>query len=398
MMALGWIFVGVGVIGTLSSSVYLVLALLGLAKFRRQAKQQSLQAAEQANRGWPPVSLLKPLHGLEINLERNLESFFSQDYSGEFEVIFAVDHPDDAALPVARKVCDRYPAVPSQVLITGEPAWPNPPAYSFSCMAAVARHDIFVTSDSDVEVTRDYLSAVVPPLCDPANGMLTCVYRGKNTGGLWSALDAIGMSVEMTAGVLAANLLEGIKFGLGPTIAVRRDALARIGGYQALGDYFSNDFVIGNLVAAQGFDVVLSRHIISHVVPPMSFGKMWRRQVRWAAGTKHSRPKGHFGTVFVFAIPYGMFALIGSALSGHAAFGAALLAITILNRLIENYAIGWGVTRDRECLTKPWLCPLRDLLGFAVWIASYLSRRMSWRDGRFELVKGGRILVRDRVA
>jgi len=394
MTAIAILLLTLAVIGLLSSTVYLALTLAGIAKFRREGAAQMKIAETNV----PPVSILKPLHGLEPQMERNLASFFPQDYNGEFEVLFAVDHADDAALPIVRKVCEKYPAVCSKILITGEPDWPNPPAQSFSRMAEVARHDILVTSDSDVEVDRNYLSEIVPVLSDPRNGMLTCVYRGLNTGGIWSALDAVGMSVEMTAGVLVANLLEGMKFGLGPTIAVRRDALDAIGGFEALGKYFSNDFVIGNMIAAKGFQVVLSRHIVSHIVPPMTFRKMWRRQVRWAAGTKHSRPKGHFGTVFVFAMPYGFLALLGATLLGRPAMGFGLLCLATLNRLIEAYVVGWRLTGDRECLTKPWLYPMRDLLGFAVWAASYLSRRMRWRDGRFELVKGGRILVRDRVA
>ncbi len=393
MTAIAILLLALSVIGILSSAVYLVLTLVGVAKFHQDAAEQTKCAETRM----PAVSILKPLHGIEPQMERNLESFFLQDYSGEFEVLFAIDHPEDAALPIARKVCEKYPAVQSRILITGEPVWPNPPAQSFSRMEEVARHDILVTSDSDVEVDRSYLSEIVPVLCDHRNGMVTCVYRGLNTGGIWSALDAVGMSVEMTAGVLVANLLEGMKFGLGPTIAVRREALDAIGGFEALGEYFSNDFVIGSLIAAKGFQVVLSRHIVSHVVPPMTFRKMWQRQVRWAAGTKHSRPKGHFGTVFVFAVPYGLLALIGGSLLGHPLLGFAMLFVATLNRLIEGYIVGWRVTGDRECLTKPWLYPLRDLLGFAVWVASYLSRRMRWRDGRFELVKGGRILVRDRV-
>jgi len=131
----------------------------------------------------------------------------------------------------------------------------------------VAAHDILVTSDSDVEVAPNYLREVVAPMLDPAVGMVTCVYRGKNTGGFWSGMDAIGMSVEMTAGVVTANLLEGMKFGLGPTIVTRKDSIAKIGGYWVTGEYFSNDFVTGNFIEKAGYRVVLSRHIIDHVVP-----------------------------------------------------------------------------------------------------------------------------------
>jgi ceramide glucosyltransferase len=395
MSALGVALLVVALIGSLSSTVFLILALAGVGKFLRDATRQRQQAAVQTQFGLPGVSVLKPLHGMEPQLEKNLESFFLQDYP-HFEILFAVDHPEDAALPIARKLCEKYSHVPSQILVTGESVWPNPPAYSFSHMAAAAKHDILVTSDSDVEVDRGYLAEVVPPLCVRGNGMVTCVYRGLSKGGLWSLLDAVGMSVEMTAGVLVANLLEGMKFGLGPTIAIRREALDAIGGYAALGDYFSNDFVIGNLIAAAGFQVVLSRHVVSHVVPPMSFKKMWQRQVRWATGTKHSRAKGHFGTVFVFAIPYGLLAVVAGMMMHRPVLGLGLLAFSLVNRLVEALVIGWGITRDRQCLAKSWLYPLRDLLGFAVWVASYLSRNMRWRDGRFELVAGGKILVRNR--
>lgn len=389
----------VAAIGALSSTVVLVLTLIGARRFHRMAREQRRFEATLGDAQLPFVSLLKPLHGPEPQLEENIESFFAQDYPG-FEVIFAVDQADDAALPVARRAMARHPERHSQIVVQGEPPWPNAPAYSFFTMAKVARSDILVTSDSDVRVERDYLRQVAPPLLHRNTGMLTCVYRGLNTGGFWSLLDAIGMSVEMTAGVMIANWMEGMKFGLGPTIVVRRDALEAIGGYAATGEYFSNDFVIGSFIAAKGFDVALSRHVIAHVVPPMTFRRMWQRQVRWAGGTRRSRPLGHLGTVFVFAMPAGILAAIAGAMLGHPLAGAAVLGWAALNRMIESLAIGWGVARDRECLRRPWLYPVRDLLGFAVWVASYLQRRMTWRDGKFELIADGRVRTceRDRNA
>ena len=145
-----------------------------------------------------------------------------------------------------------------------------------------------------------------------------------------------------------------------------------------------------------GFDVAISRHIIAHVVPPMTFRRMWQRQVRWAAGTRRSRPLGHLGTGLVFAVPYGILALLAGAMLGHAGLGAAVLAWSIVNRMVEAQAIGWGVVRDRACLRKPWLYVVRDTLGFAVWVASYLKRRITWRNGRFELADDGRVRMRDR--
>ncbi len=392
---LGIILAAVAALGTVSSTVFLALALTGTRLFHKNAAKQKEFEGTLTDAQLPFVSLLKPLHGLEPQLEENLESFFAQDYP-DFEVLFAADTDDDAALTVARRVMARHPERSSQIVVNGEPPWPNPPAYSFFCMAKIARAEILVTSDSDVIVEGDYLRQVVPPLLHEKTGMLTCLYRGQNTGGFWPLMDAIGMSVEMSAGVVIANWMEGMKFGLGPTIVVRRDALEAIGGYKSIGEYFSNDFVIGNFIAAKGFEVELSRHIISHVVPPMTLKRMWQRQVRWAAGTRRSRPLGHLGSGLVYAVPYGLMALGAGVLLGHPWLGAAVLGWEVVNRMTEALVVGWGITRDRECLRRPWMYVLRDLLGFTVWTASYVSRKITWRDGRFELIGDGRVRMRDR--
>jgi ceramide glucosyltransferase len=384
----------VAVIGTISSTVFFFLAMFGAMRFHREAKVWRKRCAESE---LPPCSVLKPVHGMEPGLEQNFESFFRQDYP-DFEIIFAADTADDEALNLAKQVAARYPHVRAKFIVNGRPPWPNPPAYSFHCMTEVAAHDILVTSDSDVEVAPDYLRNLVPPLTDPKVGMVTCVYRGGNAGGFWSGMDAVGMSVEMTAGVLVANLLEGMKFGLGPTIAVRKDAVAKIGGYRVLGEYFSNDFVIGNMIEKEGYTVVLSHHIITHVVPPMTFQRMWDRQVRWAKGTRYSRPKGHFGTGLIFAMPYGILGLLAALPLGLPNLGIGLLAAAVINRVLESVIVGWGITRDRVALTQPWLYPIRDLLGFCVWCASYISRKAVWRDSRYELIEGGKIIVRQRGA
>ena len=380
---------GVALVGTLSSAVFLGLALLGVIRFRSDARRQFASVPDDAN--LPPVSVLKPVHGLEARLKENIESFFRQDYP-DYEILFAADEADDAALEVVREVCARYPRIRARVLVTGTP-WPNPVVYSFHCLAEAAAHDILVTTDSDVEVDPRYLREIVAPLLDPKVGMVTCVYRGKNAAGFFSGLTAIGMSVEMTAGVLVANLLEGMKFGLGPTTVVRKDALASIGGYTALQDYIAYDFAIGNLIAKAGYRVVLSGHIIDHVVNQKSFRRMWQNQLRWAQTTRYSRPKGHFGSGLIFAMPYGLLGFFAAGLLGHWGIGALLLGAAALNRLLEAWLVGWIVVRDPQIRRAPWLYPLRDLLGFMVWFASYLNLRYVWRDSRFEL-KGTRIALR----
>jgi ceramide glucosyltransferase len=384
-----YLVLAIALIGTVSSAVFLGLALVGVIRFRADARKQFSSVPDDAH--LPPVSVLKPVHGLEAQLKENIESFFRQDYP-DYEILFAADEADDAALEVVREVCARYPHIRTRVLVTGTP-WPNPVVYAFHCMAEVAAHDILVTTDSDVEVDPRYLREIVPPLLDPQVGMVTCVYRGKNVAGFFSGLTAIGMSVEMTAGVLVANLLEGMKFGLGPTTVVRKDSLASIGGYTALRDYIAYDFAIGNLMAQAGYRVVLSGHIIDHVVNQASFQRMWQNQLRWAQTTRYSRPKGHFGSGLIFAMPYGILGFFAAGLLGHWGIGALLLGAAVLNRLAEAWLVGWMVVRDPQIRRAPWLYPLRDLLGFVVWFASYLRLRYVWRDSRFEL-KGTRIALR----
>jgi ceramide glucosyltransferase len=190
LIALIYFALGVAIIGTLSSTVFLGLVFAGVLRFRAEVRRQIISARDNAH--LPPVSVLKPVHGLEAQLKENIESFFRQDYPS-YEIIFAADDAEDAALHVVREVCARYPHIASRVLVTGT-KWPNPVVYSFHCMAEAAAHDILVTADSDVEVGPEYLREIVPPMLDPQVGLVTCVYRGKNAAGFFSGLTAIGMS------------------------------------------------------------------------------------------------------------------------------------------------------------------------------------------------------------
>ncbi|HTW45212.1 MAG TPA: bacteriohopanetetrol glucosamine biosynthesis glycosyltransferase HpnI [Acidobacteriaceae bacterium] len=382
----------VAAVGIITSTAFLLLAVVGAVQFRLNARKER-KAFEKIYASLPPVSVLKPVHGNEARLKENLESFFNQRYP-KYEILFAADEADDAALPVIREICARYPHIPTRILVTGAPPWPNAQNYCFHRMAEVAAHDILVTSDSDVEVDADYLRDVSAPLLDPGVGAVTCIFRGKSAGGVWAALDAMGQSVEFSAGVLIANLLEGTKFGLGPTIAVRKDSLARIGGFAAIRQYLSNDFALGNAIHMAGYKIVLSGRVVDHVSQPRTFRQMWERQLRWAMGTRYSRPKGHPGTVLTFAVPYGILALITAPFLGHPLLGVGLFAAAWLNRMVESLVIGWWAVGDRRALPTAPIYPVRDLLGFIVWCASYLSKRSLWRDNKYVLLKGGKLVAR----
>lgn len=385
-----YILLAVALIGTLSSTVYLGLVLVAVGKFRVDSRK--LLQPRVTDPDLPAVSMIKPVHGLEPQLRENLESFFRQDYP-RFEILFGADSEDDAALGIVREVSARFPQVASRIIVHGLPPWPNPQTYSLHCLSQAAQYGVIVASDSDVEVTPNYLREVVAPLLQPRIAMTTCLYRGKNVGDFWSSQTAMLMSVEEPAGALVANLLEGMRFGLGPTIAVRKDVLREIGGYEKFYDYSANDFVLGNLIYKAGYQVALSGHVIDHIVNQSTFRKMLQNQLRWRVTERYCRPKGYLGMGLIFAMPFGILGFLVAGAWGHWWLGSALLAWAVVNRLIMAYAVGWVALRDRPLLRKLWLYPTRDLLGFIVWCMSFGGTKIAWRSSRFEL-QGERMVLR----
>jgi ceramide glucosyltransferase len=382
-----YLLLGIALIGTLASTVFLGLALLAA---RRHAI--SMQAARQRHsyNATPPVSVLKPVHGMEPRLRENLESFFQQDYP-EYELLFCARSSEDAALELVREISSRYPKVKVRIFASGEPPWPNAKVYSLEKLVSEAAHSILVISDSDVLVKPEYLREVTPPLLDPQIGVVTCLYRGLPVDGIWARLEALGMSVEMTSGVLIADMLEGMKFALGPTMATRKDVIEKIGGIGQLGDYCSDDYLLGNLADATGYKNVISEHVIDHVVLNRSWSNSWGHQVRWMKSTRYSRPKGHFGSGLTFAVPFGLLGFVAGVVLGKPLLGLALFAWAIANRVIQTLVIGYGIVRDPRALIWFWLYPVRDLLGFIFWVASYSGDVIDWRGEKYRLEYGGKM-------
>jgi ceramide glucosyltransferase len=385
-----YVLLALALFGLITSTVFAAMVLWaapGYLRFRRAALVTLTDAQPL-----PPLSLIKPLHGADPGLEAYLVSFYEQNYPN-FEILFCARTEHDAGLEIARKVAARYPHIPTQTLFTnGEPNYINAKVASMELMESAAHHEILVISDSDVRVTPDYLRAVALPFADPAVGGMTCLYRGVAAeGGLWARLEAVGMSVEMTAGVLVANMLEGMQFVLGPTMAFRRATLKKMGGFRVTADYCADDYVLGNQTFLQGERIVLSHHIIDHMVINASFIQSMRHQARWMQSTRFSRPKGHFGTSLTFSLPFGLLALIAAAALGHIGWGLALLGWSIATRLAISLAAGRAVVRDTSWLALIILYPIRDLMGIGFWAASYLSSKVLWRGRVFQLLPGGKM-------
>ncbi len=372
--------------GLLSSSVFAGMVAFGVWCFRRERRAM---AREQREVFAPAVSLFKPLHGAEPNLRSHLTTFFEQDYPGSFEILFCARDLADAGMIAAQEAAAQYPWVPVRFLTVEGPPFVNAKVSSLERMAGLAEHDIFVISDSDVRVSADYLREVVAPFRDGQVGAVTCLYRGVAERGLWASLEAAGMSVEMTSGVLAARLVEGMQFLLGPTMAVRRAAVERMGGFAKLGSYCSDDYLLGNWVAALGYKVVLSSHVIDHIVLNLTFLTSMKHQIRWMRSTRFSRPKGHFGTGLTFSVPYGLLAFAAEAALGHAPLGAALLLYAVVSRMAMAWLVSKMVVQERSVVQSMLLYPLRDLMGFFFWAASYASGRILWRGEVYRLGQDG---------
>jgi len=374
----------VALAGLLTSSFYLLLVGLAVIRFRK--KRQPCMPAEL-----PPVTLLKPVRGIEPQLRDSLESFFRLDYP-RFEIIFGARTADDPALAIVRELIRIHPKVAVKLVTSGEPAWPNAKCWSLMRMVNEASFHHLVISDSDVEVARDYLRHLIPPLVEPGVACVTTVYRGKPADGLWARLEALGMSVEMTSGVLVAEMLEGMKFALGPTMAVRREVLQEIGGFAKFAEYCSDDFLMGKWIAAAGYKVVLSSHVIDHVIRHESLRQSVIHQTRWMKSTRYSRPKGHLGMALTFAMPYGVLGLLAGAVSGKPLLGGIIFAATWLNRVLLSIVAGWGAVHDPRSLYNCWLYPLRDFMGFGFWLASYFSDKIRWRGEHYRLEVGGKMV------
>jgi ceramide glucosyltransferase len=337
-------------------------------------------------RGAEPISILKPLAGLDLDLESNLRTFFEQDYPS-FEILFAVRSERDPALQVVLRLQKEYSKIPSRLVITGEPPYPNAKVFSLERMMAAAANDLLVMSDSDIRATPDLLRTAAAEFQDVRLGVATCPYRAVPGRSFWSRLEATGMNTDFWGGALVARMLEGMRFAVGPTIVARRHVLQSIGGFGRLKDYLAEDFVMGKFAADAGHGVILSSYVIEHHIGSASFSENMAHRLRWARSTRRSRPAGYVGQLFTMPIPL---ALIVCALSPA---WWPVLPVALAVRALAAYMVSARVLRAR----LNWaLLPIEDLMGFFFWMAGFFGNTISWRgrryrlfaDGRFELITG----------
>ena len=328
----------------------------------------------------PPISILKPLAGLDHALESNLRTFFEQDYP-TFEILFAVRDANDPAIAVVKKLSAEYTGVPSRLLITGDAPYSNAKVYSLDRMLDAASHDLVVMSDSDTRVTPALLAAIAAEFQDARVGVATCPYRAVAGPSVWSKLEATGMNTDFMAGILVARMLEGMRFAVGPTIAARRPVLESIGGFNRLKDYLAEDFAMGKFAAEAGHGVVLSSYVIEHHIGSTDWPQNAAHRLRWVRSTRRSRPLGYVGQLFTMATPVALL----SCVIAPRLWLAAIVVVGI--RAVAAYAVASRVLRARI----NWaLLPAEDLLAFCFWIAGFFGNTIVWRGRRYRVFADGK--------
>ena len=366
---------------------YLVCTYAALRFFREQHEREATPGDFA-----PPASLLKPIRGLDREAYENFSSFCRLDYP-EYEILFAVSDADDPVIPVIEKLIRDFPERRIRLLVGAENLGPSSKVCKLVRLVREARYSLLVISDSDVRVEPDYLRAVAAPFRDPQVGAVTTLFRGMAGSGLASEIDSVGASSEFCAGALVARLLEGVKFALGATMATTRERLAEIGGFEALVDYHSDDFELGNRIAARGCRVEMIPYTVWMVYPAQTLRDFLQHELRWAIGLRHIRPWGHAGLIFTHGLAW---SLAAAAVAPSAAVAAGCLLAYLVFRLLMAWVVGvWGL-KDPVLRRRLWLVPVRDALGFLIWLASFASNRINWRGQEFTIREGRLVPVPPR--
>jgi ceramide glucosyltransferase len=356
----------------LASFAYYVVAIVAALRFFRGRDAAPSDFT-------PPLSILKPIYGLDRETYQNYASFCLQDYP-DYEILFCVSDDRDPAIPVIAELARNFPERKIKLIVGSEPLGVSDKVNKLCRMVREAAHETVVVSDSDVRVEPQYLRAIAAPFRDPKIGAVTCLYRGLTDGSLAANLEAIGNSTDFTAGVLMAWMLGGVNFTLGATMATTKTRLAEIGGFESLVDHFSDDYELGNRIAARGHRVEVSAFPVSIVYPHQTLGDAFRHQLRWNLSIRYSRPAGHLGLIFTQGLPL---ALLAAVSAPSAAWAVSLVLGYLVLRGASAWIIGVAGMSDALLRRKMELLPLRDAFAFVVWVGSFFSQRIHWRGQEF---------------
>ena len=367
-----------------ASIFYYALSLWSGARFRRESR------AGSGVQSFPTVSILKPLKGTDPEMYESFCSQCVQDYP-EYEIIFGVSDANDPAVGLVKRLKAQFPQRAIRLVVCRENLGPNTKISNLVQMLREARYEHLIVSDSDIRVPADYLRRVIAPLEDAKVGMVTCLYRGVASGGLWSRIESLGISTDFVPGVLVARQMEGVKFGLGATMAFRRRELAAIGGFEWLVDHLADDYQLGKRISDLGLKVEIPDVVVETFLPHYTFRQFLDHQLRWGRTIRDSRFAGYVGMGITYGLPWAILAVIFA----HGAVWAwGLLAMIAVLRSAVAIRAG-DILQDRQVQRSLVLLPVRDVIAVTSWLVSFAGHTVMWRGRRFRLRQGK--LVRDQV-
>jgi ceramide glucosyltransferase len=357
--------------------IYYAIAIFSCVRFFGQAKRPHARGAFT-----PPVSILKPIRGLDPDAYENFASFCRQDYP-EYEVVFCVDE-NDPSLPVLERLERDFPQCRIRVLYGAGRRATNDKVAKLARLVSEARYEYVVISDSDVRARPDYLRSVVAPMANPKIGAVTCFYVPAEEGNLIDRLQSVGMMADFYPGIVVAWQLDGIKFALGPTIATTRARLEGFGGYAAIENRPGDDLLVGRLIADQGYEVELLPYPVATVADFQSWRELIHKRLRWIVVMRHMRPWGHLGLLLTQGLPW---SLVAIAMHPTVEVAAIYLGLYLALRLTITGLVYRGL-RQPDFWKRAWMIAPWDAVAFAIWLASFARRSVRWRGSDYYIRDG----------
>lgn len=379
-------------------AVTTVMAVIGIAYFLLALAAAWVFASRRRRPGGgfaPAVSILKSLKGLDPAMLDAFRSHCRQAYAGEYELLFGVSSPDDPAVAAVRQLQLEFPERSIRLIECPERLGSNGKVSTLIQLVPQARYDFLVINDSDITVSPRYLERVMARFAPEAKasakrkvGLVTALYRGRAHGTLPSRLEALSIVTDFLPSVLVARWLEGgLRYGLGSTLAVRRDALEAIGGLNVLVDHLADDYELGANLYRAGYRIVISAEVVETSVPAYTWREFFDHQLRWLRTLRDARPWGYAGLVFTFGLGW---ALLNVVASGVSPLSLWLLALSFFLRLGMAMTVGANILGDHQVLPGLWLLPLRDLMAMGLWVGGFAGNTIVWRGQRF-VVRQGRL-------
>jgi ceramide glucosyltransferase len=368
------------------SWIYWLIATLLVFHFFGQHKVTTKRPIPAVKPAYvPPISILKPVHGLDTEAFQNFLSFCHQDYPN-YELLFGVDELDDPSVAVIEQLQRDNPKC-SVRLMYAEPGGPNRKAQILQFLVEAAQNEVLVVSDSDMRVTPDYLRRVVAPLEQEQVGLVTCPYRGSFAHTLTAGLEALHMGVTFLPAVIVARRFLSMRFAMGATIVVRKADLNKVGGFASVRDYLADDYEIAIRIADTGKKIVLSDYIMVSVLGATTFADQWDREVRWSRCNRVNRPMEYPGYLLLFHVPMALALMVVSDAS---TLASQVLVTSLLFRWLTSWLI---IARIGDIESQRWLIwlPVRDLLSVIVWFTGAFSHRVKWRGDTFLVSSDGRM-------